>query len=248
MSRTTCTICGYSMTRIKSACPNCGEPLASQSTLSNPLSSIPQPIEENSVTITADTTSNLETYRQIEISGSSSVSSTLTVSSPPVAPPKSISISPPLLDGIIVDPPEIFDMPTLLDLDWSHIALLFLLPPLGLIVLHTFLTQQSQPERHRKGIRLRILQPSGITREARIEGDHIGTGISQGDTISLQGRNREGVLIVSHGYNHTAHGNIRIRHHNNYISLQIFVILLLITYFLIILVYLWSLLTTAIFP
>ncbi|HLI91833.1 MAG TPA: hypothetical protein VKV37_24310 [Ktedonobacteraceae bacterium] len=55
---------------------------------------------------------------------------------------------------------------------------------------------------------LRVRIADGTQRDARLQGYQTGVNPSLGDTVSLWGWQRRGVLRVSHGYNHTTRGVI----------------------------------------
>lgn len=67
-----------------------------------------------------------------------------------------------------------------------------------------------RPERKMTVNTVRIRRPDGTMREALLEGDLRGSGLSLGDNVSFWGSDRSGVLVVKQAYNHTVAGKIRI--------------------------------------
>lgn len=67
-----------------------------------------------------------------------------------------------------------------------------------------------RPERKMTVNTVRIRRPDGTMREALLEGDLRGSGLSIGDDVSFWGSDRSGVLVVKQAYNHTVSGQIRI--------------------------------------
>lgn len=235
MPRIICATCGYSMTRVKSACPNCGAAITS-SVSASPTILSPLSAGGHGTVFTPGTTS---TPGIDPTSGRSPLASTTSTPASPFPIMATLSKHASTLDGTIIDPPGTFDIPA--RLDWSHITLIFLFFPFGLLIVFAFFMQRDQPQFRTTVTRLRILQASGIMRDARIEGDHMGAGLSQGDTVSLQGKDRGGALIVQSGYNQTAHGDIIIHNRHNYTCLRLLAAFLIIIYALILLILILSL-------
>ncbi len=57
----------------------------------------------------------------------------------------------------------------------------------------------------------RVRKADGTLHDVRFEGDLVRSRIALGDRVSLRGSERNGVLIVKQGYNHTTGGEIRVR-------------------------------------
>ena len=77
------------------------------------------------------------------------------------------------------------------------------------------MTSRDRPDRRTTVTRLRVLQRDGRMREARIEGDLLGTSVSQGDEVELHGKDRGGALIVQSGFNRTVSGGQILIHKRN---------------------------------
>ncbi len=133
---------------------------------------------------------------------------------PPVARIPGMPSRPADIEGIIASHPDTRE--EVLRTHWSHTTLGCIFYPLLLIfspVLFIFsvLGMNSRPDRRISITTARVRRADGTIRDIRFEGDLIRSKVALGDQVSLWGGERNGVLIVRRGYNHTTGSEIVIR-------------------------------------
>jgi hypothetical protein len=138
--------------------------------------------------------------------------------SPPVSAfgplPTNMPSRPPDLEGAVAIPPTTHEVKV--PSDWSEVFLGCIFFPI-LLVLRPMMFimgavgMSGRPERKMTITTIRVCRRDGNVRNARLEGDLMGAGISLSDEVSLWGSDRNGTLVVRRAYNHTTFDEIKIR-------------------------------------
>ena len=235
-----CPNCGnkISIPPTPAACLNCGEPISAPgsrtSASSAPMPPVTGPMPRSASSYPPVPVSKpmppvpvpSSSYPPVPVSGPtapipvSSPTPPVPVPSAPVAVsvfgplPRNMPSRSPDFEGTVSIPPTTHEVK--LGTDWSHAVLGCLLFPFLLIFKPMMLVMglvglSSRPERKMTITTIRLQRPDGVVRNARLEGDLMGAGVSLGDTVSLWGSDRSGTVIVKRAYNHTTSSEISVR-------------------------------------
>ena len=85
-----------------------------------------------------------------------------------------------------------------------------------MLMLAAWILGGKKPKEYRTGHLVRVRQHNGTVAQARIEGDLLGASMDPGDEVSIWGRERGGVIMVSHAYNHTLSAEVRVSNETKY--------------------------------
>ena len=138
--------------------------------------------------------------------------------SPPVSAfgplPTNMPSRPPDLEGAVAIPPTTHEVKV--PSDWSQVFLGCIFFPILLVLrpmmfIMGVVGMSGRPEHKMTITTIRVRRRDGTVRNARLEGDLMGAGISLSDEVSLWGSDRNGTLVVRRAYNHTTSDEIKIR-------------------------------------